>query len=67
MDPGSVSIFGILNDSECKVKVYLDSDFLHAEKVAFHPNRNTATLVLLKKDFRRFLDLFKEQITAFDV
>ena len=53
--PGSVSPFGLLNDPDRHVRVFLDRDLQQAERITFHPNDNTATLVLTFKDFERFL------------
>jgi Ala-tRNA(Pro) deacylase len=54
--PGSVSPFGLINDREHRVEVAIDGAIRDAELVAFHPNVNTATLVVTGDDFRRFLD-----------
>ena len=54
--PGSVSPFGLINDREHVVRVVLDRDFKVAERLAFHPNINTATLTVSAADFARFLD-----------
>jgi Ala-tRNA(Pro) deacylase len=53
--PGSVSPFGLINDREKHVRVYLDRDLKRAPRISFHPNINTATLVLSTVDFERFL------------
>ncbi len=55
LTPGSVSPFGILNDEAGGVEVLADSSLLEAEQVTFHPNINTATVVLGSKDFELFL------------
>ena len=54
--PGSVSPFGLLNDPAHKVRVFLDVDLKGAARLSFHPNDNTATLVLSGPDFERFLE-----------
>ena len=49
--PGSVTPLGILNDTEIKVKVFLDEDFLNAPSImGVHPNDNTATIWLKTDD-----------------
>lgn len=53
---GSVSPFGLINDHENHVHVFIDKNLQHVEKISFHPNDNTATLVLSFKDFIKFLD-----------
>ena len=55
LTPGSVSPFGLLNDTDHRVRVLLDSDLQRAERISFHPNDNTATVVLHFGDFERFL------------
>jgi len=53
--PGSVSPFGLIHDAAHDVRVCLDRDLKQAERISFHPNINTATLVLSFADFERFL------------
>jgi Ala-tRNA(Pro) deacylase len=53
--PGSVSPFGLINDRAHAVRVVLDRDLKSAERVSFHPNINTRTLVLARADFDKFL------------
>ncbi len=53
--PGSVSPFGLINDRDHAVRVVLDRDLKAAERLSFHPNINTRTLVVSSADFARFL------------
>jgi Ala-tRNA(Pro) deacylase len=55
LTPGSVSPFGLINDPAHKVEVAIDVAIREAARVAFHPNVNTATLVLSGADFQRYL------------
>ncbi len=55
--PGAVSPFGLVYDTNHDVRVILDSTLLKADTAGFHPNVNTATLVVTVKDLIRFLDL----------
>ncbi len=55
LTPGSVSPFGLINDPAHKVEVAIDVAIRDAARVAFHPNVNTATLVLSGADFQRYL------------
>ena len=52
---GAVSPFGLINDPSGAVQLVLDADLRDAARVAFHPNVNTATLVLSFADFERFV------------
>jgi len=56
LQPGSVSPFGLINDREKHVHLFLDIKLLEFERLAFHPNINTATLVISKTDLISFLD-----------
>jgi Ala-tRNA(Pro) deacylase len=53
--PGSVSPFGLIHDAAHSVRVCLDHDLKDAGRISFHPNINTATVVLTFADFERFL------------
>ena len=55
LTPGSVSPFGLINDPAHLVEVAIDAAIREAARVAFHPNVNTATLVLDGADFQRYL------------
>ncbi len=55
LTPGSVSIFGLINDKENEVIVYLDYDIFKEEYVNFHPNINTSTLNFSANDLSKFL------------
>jgi len=52
---GAVSPFGLINDRAKAVRVLLDERLRSATRVGFHPNVNTATVVLTFADFERFL------------
>lgn len=48
---GAVTPFGLLNDAECKVTLFLDNDFMNGPGlIGVHPNDNTATVWLKAKD-----------------
>jgi len=56
IQPGSVSLFGLINDTENHVYVFLDKDLMRSEYISFHPNNNTASLKISQDDFRKFLN-----------
>jgi len=56
LKPGSVSPFGLIYDTDKNVHTFIDADLKKAEKVSFHPNENTASLIISFIDFLRFLD-----------
>ena len=55
---GSVTPFGLLNDTERKVSFFLEASFLEGSGlIGVHPNENTATVVLKTTDL---LNLIRE-------
>ena len=56
LTPGSVSPFGLINDSSRAVRVVIDRDLKAATRLSFHPNINTVTLTIAGADFTRFLE-----------
>tara|TARA_Y100000310_G_C20659280_1_gene803772 strand:- start:984 stop:1463 length:480 start_codon:yes stop_codon:yes gene_type:complete len=60
LTPGSVSIFGLINDKENQVSLILDKDIYEAESVGFHPNINTSTLELSNENFIKFYNSLKQ-------
>ncbi len=56
VEPGAVSPFGLLNNTEGDVELWIDREVLDAPVVHFHPNRNTASLELTKEMFKIYLD-----------
>ncbi|HOP59128.1 MAG TPA: prolyl-tRNA synthetase associated domain-containing protein [Bacteroidales bacterium] len=56
LEPGSVSPFGLINDTEKHVHLFIDEKLMDYQKLAFHPNINTATLVISQTGFLSFLE-----------
>lgn len=56
LQAGSVSIFGLIHDTEHHVYVFLDENLKKAKRLSFHPNDNTASLVISGGDFMKFLN-----------
>ena len=54
--PGMVSLFGLLNNKNHDIRVYIDKDLLNEKIITFHPNDNTATLFMNIDDMFKFLD-----------
>jgi Ala-tRNA(Pro) deacylase len=54
--PGSVSPFGLINDTEHHVHIFLDEQLQNSNKISFHPNDNTASMVLKYSDFITYLE-----------
>jgi len=52
---GSVSAFSLINDTNNHVYVFIDVNLKNSDKISFHPNINTASVVIDFRDFERFL------------
>ena len=66
VDPGSVSVFGLLNNEEKDVQLFLGREVYESDIVTFHPNRNTATLELDKGNFHKFLGIVESNFKILD-
>lgn len=55
LTPGSVSPFGLINDPDGSVRVILDKDLQGKPRLIFHPNINTASVVVSWDDLETFL------------
>lgn len=53
--PGAVTIFGVINDREHRVKVVIDEPLLASEIINGHPLHNEATISIRKEDLISFL------------
>lgn len=54
--PGSVSPYGLINDVNHHVHLFIDETLRTADTISFHPLINTASLSTRFDDFIRFLD-----------
>ena len=52
---GVVSIFGLLNNDEHDIKVYLDKEMLSERLMSFHANDNTKTIFISTEDMYKFI------------
>ncbi|MCQ2323654.1 MAG: prolyl-tRNA synthetase associated domain-containing protein [Paludibacteraceae bacterium] len=55
LEPGSVSPFGLINDTEHHVILFLDAHLQEASTLSFHPNDCTGTVVISLSEFMRYL------------
>lgn len=55
LEPGSVSPFGLINDAEHHVHLFLDDTLRDAATLSFHPNDCRGTVVIAREDFERYL------------
>ena len=55
LTPGSVTPLALPHDTEKRVQLVIDSSIDQGANIGFHPNTNTATVVMAFKDFQRYL------------
>ena len=56
LEPGSVSPFGLINDTEHHVILFLDQNLQNAASLSFHPNDCRGTVVISQTEFRKYLE-----------
>jgi Ala-tRNA(Pro) deacylase len=57
VDPGSVTIFALVNDPDHEVELIIDESLWEQEAFQFHPLVNTSTLLVSNDNLKRFLAL----------
>ena len=67
LTPGAVSPFGLINDKKHEVIVVIDTEFLQQELLGFHPNLNTATIVINNNDFKKYLTRTRNKIIFINI
>lgn len=63
LTPGSVCLFGLMHDKECRVEGYLDDSIPSGEEMQNHPLVNTATIVLKVSDMEKFCSAVQHRLT----
>jgi Ala-tRNA(Pro) deacylase len=62
VEPGAVSPFGLLNNTEGDVEFWISREVMEAPLLHFHPNRNTASFELTGSMFNKFLDCLNRTV-----
>jgi len=66
--PGSLSVLGLMNDSENRVRLVIDKDVLAEEHISCHPCVNTSSLRLRTTDLlEKVIPAMKHDITIVDL
>jgi Ala-tRNA(Pro) deacylase len=56
VEPGAVTPFGVINDTEGRVTVVLDAAMMEHETLNYHPLVNTMTTSITRDDLVKFLE-----------
>ncbi len=66
--PGAVTPLGLLNDTEHRVKFFLDREFLDGQAIiGVHPNDNTATVWLKTADLLTILEKNQTEVAVVEL
>jgi len=63
---GSVTMMGLVHDTEHKVELWMDAEIWQGENFQSHPLVNTATLVLANSELERFFALTGHALNFFN-
>lgn len=62
LTPGSVSLCGLLNDTDKKVEVYVHQVVYDAERMHLHPNINTASMELTHEALMQYFKSLDREV-----
>ena len=66
--PGSVTVLGLMNDTENRVRLLIDREVLESEYLGCHPCINTSSLKLRMRDvLEKFLPRVHHDYTVVDL
>lgn len=55
VSPGSVTAFALMNDTDVRVRFFVDAELMKLDPINFHPMINTGTTAISREDFKRFV------------
>ena len=67
LTPGTVSIFGLINNKEHDIKTYMDKELLNKDIIAFHPNDNTASVTFNPEDIIKIMEKYNKNYMLLEV
>ncbi len=68
ISPGSVSIMGLMNDTENRVQLLVDKPVIESEDLGCHPCVNTSSLKMRTRDvFEKFLPAVHHEAIVVDL
>ena len=56
VEPGAVTPFGVINDSEGRVTVVLDAPMMEYQTLNYHPLDNAMTTAIARDNLYKFLE-----------
>jgi Ala-tRNA(Pro) deacylase len=67
VEPGSVSVLGLINDTSNAVELYIDRDLWSSEAIHYHPLVNTATLLIAPTGVAEFVRVIGREVSVIDI
>ena len=67
VEPGAVTPFGLINDTEGVVSVVIDQDLLQEDPLNFHPLDNARTTAISPSDLLRFIEATGHTVEQVDL
>ena len=67
VEPGSVSLLAIFNDTENNVELFMDKSLWQASLFQFHPLVNTSTLIISKGNIEEIVEATGHKMKIIDV
>ncbi|UCG52689.1 MAG: prolyl-tRNA synthetase associated domain-containing protein [Candidatus Latescibacterota bacterium] len=67
LDPGAVTILGLVNDVGGDVEVIMDEELWESDSFRCHPLVNTSSLVIAREDIKRFIDITGHRVRILDI
>lgn len=67
IEPGSVSLLAVVNDSSKTVELVIDEDVWKAEILKCHPLINTSTLAIMRTEIVRFFEIIGHSYSVLPV
>lgn len=68
LTPGSVTVLGLMNDKDCRVRLLIDKEIAESGYIGCHPCINTSSLKLKTKDvLEKFLPYIEHEYTLVEL
>lgn len=67
VEPGSVTLLGLINDLTHKLKVYIDSELWSARTIQCHPLINSSSIVISPDQLKKFFGIINCAYKVIDV
>ena len=67
LSQGVVSPFGLLNNKDKDIKVYIDKEIIDEDRMSFHPNTNEKTIFIKTVDLVKFIESIEYNVNVIEI